>query len=421
MMRGRLKLAALAVVASLVVLGAGVMIVEHVSEPGSDQREVLVADRAAQLAQGAYLAKVGNCMACHTAAGAPAYAGGRPLETPFGTMFAPNLTPDVATGLGQWTSDDFWRALHNGKSRDGSLLYPAFPYPNYTKVTRADSDALYAYLRTLAPVTSQARPHALRFPYNLRPLLAFWRALYFTPGSYQPQASQSQVWNRGAYLVQGLGHCSACHAPRNALGASLGEERLGGGPLPGLGWHAPALGGANDPLELAELLHTGVSERRAVAGPMAHVVGASLQHVHADDVGAMAQYLVSLPGPQAASAAAGPDGAQRDKVLRLGAGLYEKHCLSCHGAGGEGKARAYPQLAGRGQGSSANAVRMLLDGGFAPSTEGNPWPYGMPPFGAVLNDAEAAAVLSYVRSSWGNQGTMVLPQEVGKLRGSAVP
>jgi len=399
---------------------AGVMLVQTFHEPGGTARAPAVADRAAQLRQGAYLARAGNCMSCHTALDGAPYAGGRPLATPFGIVYGPNLTPDAATGIGRWSADDFWRAMHNGKSKDGSFLYPAFPYPNYTKVTRADSDAIYAHLRTLAPVRQQNREHALRFPYNVRPLLAFWRALYFTPGEYTAQPEQGVQWNRGAYLVQGLGHCSACHAPRNALGASLGAERLGGGPMPEPGWHAPSLGGVRDVGQLSDLLHNGVSERDAVAGPMAEVVAGSLEHLERRDIGAIAHYLTSLPDRAPPAYSPGPSG-DAAAVLAQGARLYEKHCVSCHAVSGEGKPRAYPQLAAKGHLATGNAVRMVLDGGYAPSTAGNPWPYGMPPFGGVLSDAEVAAVLSHVRNSWGNQGALVLPQEVARLRGARAP
>lgn len=396
----------------LIILAAGavalaVFLFQTWSEPGRDQAEVRVADRAAQLRQGAYLAKAGNCMGCHTAVGGTPFAGGRPLDTPFGVIYAPNLTPDAATGIGTWTADDFWRALHNGKSKDGSFLYPAFPYPNYTKVTRPDSDAMFAWFRTLAPVSAPRVANTLRFPYNQRFLLAYWRALYFRPGEYVPQPAQNAAWNRGAYLVQGLGHCSACHAARNVLGASA--DGLGGGMLGGRGWHAPALGGAHDPAQLAELLRSGVSAQDAVAGPMAEVVGASLQHVREDDVGAIAQYLVSLPGP----AQLAPAERAQEAVLVRGAAIYQRQCVACHGEKGEGKARVYPRLA---DGPAANAIRMVLDGGYSPSTAANPRPFGMPPFSGALSDAEVAAVLSYVRASWGNHGAPVLPQDVGRLR-----
>ncbi|SHG64996.1 c-type cytochrome [Massilia sp. CF038] len=401
---------------ALAVLGA-VYLFQRMHDAGSALPAVAVADRAAQITRGAYLAKAGNCMGCHTANGGQPYAGGRALETPFGVMYAPNLTADAATGIGSWSADDFWRALHNGKSKDGRFLYPAFPYPNYTKVTRADADAMFAWFGTVPAVRQPNRAHALRFPYNQRALLAFWRALYFTPGEFVPEPGQSVLWNRGAYLVQGLGHCSACHAPRNALGASVGELRLGGGTLGEPEWHAPALGGVGDTMELAELLQTGVSGQRALSGPMAQVAGASLQHLKPDDVSAMASYLVTLPAAVPQPARALPEGSAT--VLRHGARLYEQHCASCHGEQGEGEARVYPRLAGRGahaNGLPGNAIRMVLDGGYGPSTQDNPRPFGMPPFSATLSDADVAAVLSHVRTSWGNQGSVVLPQEVGRLR-----
>jgi mono/diheme cytochrome c family protein len=193
----------------LALLAVSVIGMQSLRDPGADQPAVVIAETAAQVEKGRYLAQVGNCMACHTVRGGKEYAGGRAIETPFGAIYAPNVTPDVATGIGRWTADDFWRALHNGKSKDGSFLYPAFPYPNYTKMVRADSDALYAYFRTIAPVSQENREHGLAFPYNQRPLLAFWRALYFTPGEFRPEPNQTAEWNRGAYLVQGLGHCAA--------------------------------------------------------------------------------------------------------------------------------------------------------------------------------------------------------------------
>ncbi|HQQ70340.1 MAG TPA: cytochrome c, partial [Alicycliphilus sp.] len=195
----------------------------------------------ALVAQGEYLARAGNCMSCHTQQGGPAFAGGRAIDTPFGAVYAPNLTPDDATGLGQWSAAQFWRAMHNGRARDGRLLYPAFPYPSYTSITRADSDAIYAYLRSLPAVRQQNRPHALGFPFNTQWALGVWRALFFRPAAFAPQDTQSAEWNRGAYLVQGLGHCAACHTPRNALGALRADAQFHGGMIPVQNWYAPAL------------------------------------------------------------------------------------------------------------------------------------------------------------------------------------
>jgi mono/diheme cytochrome c family protein len=365
-------------------------------------------------------------MACHTARGGAPFAGGRMLDTPFGRVAAPNITPDPETGIGAWSADDFWRALHNGKSRDGRLLYPAFPYTNYTRVTRADSDALFAYLRSIAPQRQPNRPHALRFPYDQQWALAGWRLLYFTPGVYEPDARRGAEWNRGAYLVEGLGHCNACHSSRNSLGAS--EAGLSGGLLAQLGWYAPSLSaggeaglGSWEPEQIVALLHTGTSARATVFGPMAEVVERSLQHLTVADVGAMGVYLKSLPpGPPVAVAA--PAGPQAERLAREGKALYEHHCADCHGANGQGKAPAYPPLAGNRaltMGEPVNAIRIVLNGGFAPGTAGNPRPYGMPAYGPVLEDAEVAAVVSYLRASWGNAAPAVTPADVNRYR--AVP
>ncbi|RZL03130.1 MAG: cytochrome c [Rubrivivax sp.] len=378
---------------------------------------------ATAIARGAYLARVGNCMTCHTARGGEPYAGGLGIHTPFGTVYTSNLTPDVKTGLGGWSPSAFWRALHNGRSRDGRLLYPAFPYPNYTHVTRADSDAIFAYLRSLPAVAQANRPHALRFPYDSTPALAVWRALFFKPGQLEPDPRQSADWNRGAYLVRGLGHCNACHASRNALGATSGTLDLSGGLIPMRHWYAPSLTAAHEAgvadwslPEIVLLMKNGVSAKGTVLGPMAEVVGNSTQHWSDADLLAMATYLKSLPADTRPR-----DVTQVEPPLTdaLGARLYKQHCAQCHGDQGEGMAPAYPPLAGNRavtMDSPANLVRIVLAGGFAPSTAGNPRPYGMPPFAMVFGNEDTAAVLSYIRSAWGNQGKPVSSLDVIQLR-----
>ncbi len=386
-----------------------------------------LAGDAATVDRGAYLARVGNCAGCHTARGGVAEAGGRGLPTPFGAVFAGNLTPDLETGLGRWSADDFWRALHHGRSRDGRLLAPAFPYTEFTRVRREDSDALWAFLRSQPPVVQANRPHALRFPYSTQAALAVWRALYFRPARFNPAPDQSTAWNRGAYLVQGLGHCAACHAPRNALGATVDALALAGGQLPMQAWFAPALGGAGSGdagrHDLVALLKTGVSAHAVAGGPMAEVVMRSTQHWTDADLQAAALYLQSLPSPPArAPAAAAPA-----ELLAQGQQLYAKHCADCHGAGGQGAVvqgavlpaapAAYPPLAGNPsvqQATPTNLIQAVLHGGFAPATAGNPQPFGMPP--QPLSNAEVAAVLSYVRQAWGRPAGMVTELDVMRQR-----
>jgi len=381
--------------------------------------------QAQLVARGAYLARAGDCMACHTTRGGVPYAGGRALATPFGNVISPNITPDKDTGIGTWSADDFWRAMHNGKSKDGRLLYPAFPYTNYTKVRREDSDALYAYFQSVPPQRQANLPHTLRFPYNQQIALAAWRALYFKPAVHQDEPARSVEWNRGAYLVQGLGHCSACHSSRTTLGGS--EEGLSGGLIPMLGWYAPSLTsnaeaglGDWDTEHIVALLHTGISPRATVFGPMAEVVRQSLQHLEVTDVRAMAVYLKSLPDTQPPVKAAPRDTSEAaTRQLAQGAKLYETHCASCHQADGKGVPPGYPPLAGNRAlltASPVNAIRIVLNGGFAPGTAGNPRPYGMPPYGPVLNDGEVAAVVSHLRASWGNNAPAVTALEVNKYR-----
>jgi len=375
------------------------------------------------VARGAYLARAGNCAACHTARGGAPFAGGVPIDTPFGVVYGSNLTPDPETGLGRWSAADFRRAMHDGRSRDGRRLYPAFPYPNFTRIPPADADALFAYLRSLAPVRQPNRAHAVRFPYDTQPALAVWRALFFRPGFEPPDPARAPEWNRGRDLVHGLGHCDACHAPRNVLGATSRALELGGGLIPMQKWYAPSLAASHEagvagwPVdEVVALLKTGVAPRGSVQGPMAEVVFRSLQHLSDGDLRAMASYLQSLssapPEPH------DPIVRERSQMAR-GAELYETHCAGCHGKQGEGAPGAYPALAGnRGVtlGTPTNLVRVLVHGGYLPATAGNPRPFGMPPFGHVLDDADMAALLTYLRGAWGNDAQPVWPVDVLRWR-----
>lgn len=381
-----------------------------------------------QQKMGAYLTRAGNCMGCHTAQGGKPFAGGRRLSTSFGSFVTPNITPDQKTGIGGWSEADFWQALHYGKSPDGQLLYPAFPYTEYTHVTRQDANAIFAYLRSLPAVSQTNPPHDINFPYNFRPLLYIWRALYFKEGVYTPDQSKSEAWNRGAYLVKGLGHCNACHTNRNFLGGSQ-NNKLVGGQIMGMNWYAPSLtsrleaGSGNWTIdEIVELLSTGISKQATASGPMATIIRQSLQHLSTQDLRAMAVYLKSIAEHNVDDT---PDtvfsvmSGRIKKHLAYGKQIYEQHCQECHGISGEGTPGIYPPLAGNRSvviASPLNTIRSVLDGGYPATTTGNPRPYGMPPFQQILRDNEIALVVSYIRNSWGNTGSLVSAIDVERSR-----
>jgi mono/diheme cytochrome c family protein len=381
---------------------------------------------------GRELVALADCKSCHTVRGGAPFAGGRAIPTPFGTFYSPNITSDSKTGLGSWSATDFWHALHNGYSKDGTLLYPTFPYTNYTKISRHDSDAMFAYLRTITPVPRANHAHELSFPYNYRLLLVAWRALFFRPGVYESQSGHSAEWNRGAYLVQGLAHCSACHEARNALGATEKKAGPSGGLV--LNWYAPSLTSPHEAgvqgwpeTDIVTLLKTGQvassTAKASTMGPMAEVVSESLAQAPDDELHAMASYLKSLPvtnAPDGGSAATPPDQIP-PALLAAGKDLYKKNCADCHADHGEGREPAAPPLAGnRGvtMSSAVDPIRMVLFGGYSPGTAGNPRPFGMPPYSLVLSDEEIAEVLLYVRSSWGNAARPIRGEEVSANRGS---
>ena len=377
----------------------------------------------AQVERGRYLALAGNCAGCHTQRGGAPYAGGPGIDTPFGTVHASNLTPDTRHGIGDWSAGHFWRAMHHGRSKDGRLLYPAFPYPSFTRVTREDSDALYAYLRSVPPAAVPNAPHRLRFPYDTQLALAVWRALSFEPASFVADPARTAEWNRGAYLVDGLGHCIACHGTRNSLGATETSRGLAGGLIPGENWYAPSLASTREAgvadwelRDIVQLLGSGTSPRGSVMGPMADVVHGSTQHLGTADLTAMATYLRELPAAAAVEVAAAPATPRaaperRDAgTMERGARIYDQRCAYCHGDAGQGAPGAYPPLAGNRavlMTTPVNLIQIVRQGGFLPATAGNPRPYGMPPFGQVLDDGDIAAVLTYVRGAWGNDAPAV--------------
>ncbi len=378
----------------------------------------------ALIAKGEYLVTVGDCAGCHTAQGGAALAGGRALATPFGDIPVPNITPDPETGLGNWSFEDFWQALHAGRGRHGELFYPAFPYTSYTKVNRDDALAMFAYLKSLPPIRQAATASSLAFPYSIRRSLLGWRALYFKEGVFKPDPKRSPQWNRGAYLVQGPAHCNECHAARDSLGGTPQNEHLSGGQIPMQNWYAPDLsmqsnGGLQgwSEQDVVDLLQTGLSAKGAAFGPMADVVVGSTQHISRDDLQAMATYLASLP-PRAAAAEqkSAPVAAA---VIEQGEKVYSQHCAACHRKDGSGVAGVYPPLDGNSsvtEPSGMNATRMVLLGGFTPLTAANPRPYSMPPFAQQLSDSEVSAVVSYIRRAWTNHAGVVRPEDVSRYR-----
>lgn len=386
----------------------------------------------ALLERGRVLTRLANCHACHTVRGGEPFAGGRAIPTPFGVFYSPNITPDAETGIGRWAERDFWRALHLGYSRDGSLLYPVFPYPSFTKITQEDSRAIWEYLKTVKPVSRRSSPHAVRSPYKYRTLLRVWRALYFRPGVYEPDPAQSATWNRGAYLAQGVAHCDLCHVPRNALGGAQSSPQARGANV--LGWYAPALTQSDEAglqhwnaESIVDLLQNGRvtsdgAHQAATLGPMAEVVYESVQYAPRTDIEAIAVYLKALP--QAPSASLSRDRTQplpetAAPMLDRGRVVYEDRCATCHGDAGEGRSPAALALAGNRSvtmNSAVNVIKVVLYGGYPPGTAGNPQPFGMPPFAQDLSDQQIADVVNFIRTSWQNRAPFVTPDQVFRER-----
>lgn len=372
------------------------------------------------VAQGRYLAAAGDCAACHTKIGGAAYAGGRPINTPFGAIFSANITPHRATGIGDWSADEFYRAMHNGVGHGGKRLYPAFPYPYFTRLSRADSDAMFAYLRTVPAVAQVSPANRLPFPLNIRFLMRIWNAMFFKPRTFVDDPTRSAEWNRGAYLVQGPGHCGACHTPKNFLAADRKGRNLQGARLDN--WAAVNLtGDASDGLgswsraDIVEFLRTGRNARAAAAGSMSEVVYYSTSRMSDADLAAMATYLKDAAPSGRQAPATAPDAA----TIRIGEAIYVDNCSACHRSDGRGVSRLFPPLVGDTVAQSPDPTtiaRLILTGARSIPTPGAPTPLAMPPYGAKLSDAQIAAVATYVRNSWGNAAPTVAASQVARLR-----
>jgi len=389
--------------------------------------------------QGEYLARAGDCVACHTAKGGKPFAGGLPMETPIGVIYSTNITPDK-TGLGDYSFEDFDKAVRHGIAKNGSTLYPAMPYPSYARVSDSDMQALYAYfMKGVEPVAQENKDSDIPWPLSMRWPLAAWRWM-FAPAveEHQAQTAADPVINRGAYLVEGLGHCGACHTPRaltmqeKALSAADGNAFLSGS-APLEGWIAKSLRGDHkDGLgswseeQLVQFLKTGRSDRSAVFGGMSDVVVHSMQYMSQDDLTAIARYLKSLPAVDPKD-----QPHQYDKQVaqalwkgddsKPGASVYIDNCAACHRTDGHGYTRVFPALAGNPVLQTADAtslINIVLNGGTLPATHTAPSTFTMPAFAWRLSDQEVADVVSFIRGSWGNKGTPVNASDVADLRKS---
>jgi len=378
------------------------------------------------VARGRYLATLGDCTACHTLPGQPPFAGGVAIDTPFGEVLGANITPDADTGIGRWSFEDFQNTMSNGHARGGKRLYAAMPYTAYTKVTREDNRAIWAYLNSLDPVRHEVDTNQLPFPFNIRASLIAWNWLVFEEGEYRPDPDRSAAWNRGAYLVQGLGHCGSCHTPKNLIGGDKDDEFLTGSALQS--WMAPditanshtGIGGWSE-AEIVRYLKTGANRFDMASGPMAEAVEHSTQHWKDEDLSAVALYLKSLgdreqPPPEALSA--------DTATMRTGALIYEDQCSACHTPDGEGITHLFPRLAQAPLVNSRDAtslIRVVLAGSRAVGTDAAPTAPAMPSFAWNMSDEHIADVLTYVRNSWGNAAAAVSADEVKALREEMKP
>ncbi|WP_218511760.1 cytochrome c [Variovorax sp. dw_308] len=375
---------------------------------------------AAQLRRGQYLTAVGDCMSCHVRAGGEPLAGGLGLNTPFGTIYSSNITSDKDTGIGAWNPDQFHRAMHDGIGAHGENLYPAFPYPWFRRVSREDTDALFAFLQSTPAVHYTPPPNDLPFPLKFRWMVKAWNLLFLKSDTYQPVAAQSAEWNRGAYIVEGLGHCGACHTPKNMLGADKSGQDFHGGTLDN--WVAPDLTGNTrtglgqwSAEDIAAYLHAGRNARAGAGGSMADVVNYSGSLMNDADVHAVAVYLKGRP--------ARPDEAQRTPpdagAMRRGAAIYSDVCASCHLENGVGQPRYFPPLghdAMLQQTDPTGLLHVLLAGSRIGTSNALPSPMTMPAFAWKLSDAEVADVSTYIRNSWGNQAAAVEATSVADMR-----
>lgn len=389
-----------------------------------------------QAEQGRYLAQAGDCAGCHTADGGPPLAGGKAVPTPFGKIYSANLTPDPETGIGKWSADDFYKAMHTGIDDEGKHLYPAFPYPWFTKLSRTDVDAIWVWLAIVKPVKNEVRKPDLPWPMSWRGSVAAWNKLFLHEGEYRPDPDKSAEWNRGAYLVEGAGHCGACHKPKNFLGGTDADQALEGG-WAGEHWYAPDLtNDVRDGLgdwsvaDVVEYLKTGSNSRSAAAGSMREVIVRSTQHLRDADLKAIAVYLKDQPGEssngeRSASTSVPTDtSAAKHDANQQGEALYVDNCTGCHMADGKGLANVFPPLDGASAIRAENpdtVIHVVVAGQRMAMTDDKPTGLAMPSFAGKLTNEEIADVVSYIRGAWSNRASAVDSDAVAAVRKVAQP
>lgn len=377
-------------------------------------------DQADEIIRGRYQAILGDCAACHSKEGAEPLSGGNPLQTPFGPIVPPNITPDKQTGIGQWSEGEFKLMMRTGIGHGGKRLYPAMPYPSYTKMSDRDLSDLWKYLQTVEPVNNAVEANQLPFPFNIRFSLLGWNLLNFSEGEFKPDPERSADWNRGKYLVDGAAHCSTCHTPKNLLGADKGAQYLQGASLQG--WFAPDITnsrttglGSWSKDDIVAYLETGINTTTIASGPMAEAVRNSTSKMESSDLQAIAEYLKSIPGEQEPATRT----PVAKNVMETGQEVYRDNCSACHGADGKGSLPLFPALAGNQivlQKSSETLSRLVLFGSQGVGTSRRPTTPSMPSLAWRLSDQQIADVLTYVRNSWGNAANTVASDDVAQVR-----
>lgn len=429
-------------VAAIVVLAAVAIGAWYVTRiPSSPFDGVADTGTVTPVGQAEYVTRLGDCVACHSVEGGEPFAGGLEMGTPLGSIFATNITPDPETGIGNYTLAEFDNAVRRGVAKDGHRLYPAMPYPSYAKLSDEDVKALYDYfMHQVQPVKQANRESEIEWPMNMRWPLEFWNLAFLDTGVFASDSTKDELWNRGAYLVQGAGHCGSCHTPRGAAiqEAALDEsspEFLSGALLDG--WYAPSLRGDHNvglarwsEDDIVAFLKKGRNQHGIVYGSMMEAFNNSTQYMTDDDLTGIARYLKSLPGNEPADA---PKWAYDDATTvalnsgdmsKPGAALFIRQCSFCHGRDGQGRGEFLPPLAGASSmlaDESASVINIMLNGAGRVVSGGVPDSYRMPPFRVLLSDREIAELATFVRTSWGNHGTPVTEEQVRALRNGTDP